>query len=48
MVAEDEWNRRAVRTLSSDSSHGYGRDLFVAQRRGVTAPEKGASTLFID
>lgn len=48
LVAEDEWNRRTLRTLNTDSSHGYGRDLFVAQRRVVTAPEKGASTLFID
>jgi len=48
LVDEQEWNQRAVRTLSKDETFGYGRDLFAAQRRVVTAPEHGASTLFID
>jgi phosphogluconate dehydratase len=48
MVAEQEWMNRPARKMTEDAAHGYGRDLFVAQRRVVTAPEKGASTLFID
>lgn len=48
LVSEDVWMTRPSRQMSEDASHGYGRDLFVAQRRVVTAPEKGASTLFID
>ncbi len=48
IVSEDEWVSRPSRQMSEDATHGYGRDLFVAQRRVVTAPEKGASTLFID
>lgn len=48
LVAEDVWASRAVRTLAADTTFAYGRDLFVAQRRVVTAPERGASTLFID
>ncbi len=47
-VPEDVWNSRPSRVMTEDATHGYGRDLFVAQRRVVTAPEKGASTLFID
>ncbi|CAN5841896.1 phosphogluconate dehydratase [soil metagenome] len=47
-VPEEVWNSRLTPRMSEDAAHGYGRDLFVAQRRVVTAPEKGASTLFID
>jgi phosphogluconate dehydratase len=48
LVPDDVWVSRPSRQMSEDATHGYGRDLFVAQRRVVTAPEKGASTLFID
>lgn len=48
LVPDDVWTSRPSRQMSEDATHGYGRDLFVAQRRVVTAPEKGASTLFID
>ena len=48
LVSDDVWVSRPSRQMSEDATHGYGRDLFVAQRRVVTAPEKGASTLFID
>lgn len=48
LVPDDEWAARQSRQISEDATFGYGRDLFVAQRRVVTAPEKGASTLFID
>jgi len=48
LVSEDVWSQRPVRSLSKDSVTGFGRDLFAAQRRVVTAPEHGASTLFID
>lgn len=48
LVLDDVWMTRPSRQMSEDATHGYGRDLFVAQRRVVTAPEKGASTLFID
>lgn len=48
LVPEEVWTTRPSRQMSEDAAHGYGRDLFVAQRRVVTAPEKGASTLFID
>ncbi len=41
------WASRTNPSISIDSSYGYGRDLFVAQRRVVTSPEQGASTLFI-
>ncbi|MBI3285311.1 MAG: phosphogluconate dehydratase [Burkholderiales bacterium] len=48
LVDAAEWDARPVRELPADTTWGYGRDLFAAQRRVVTAPEKGASTLFID
>jgi phosphogluconate dehydratase len=48
LVSEDEWSQRSARGLSKENMAGYGRDLFAAQRRVVTAPEHGASTLFID
>jgi len=48
LVSAAEWAARTPRRITEDSSHGYGRDLFVAQRRVVTTPEQGASTLFID
>ncbi|MBR7793502.1 phosphogluconate dehydratase [Undibacterium sp. FT147W] len=48
LVDEAEWAQRAVRGSSKENMAGYGRDLFAAQRRVVTAPEHGASTLFID
>ncbi|MBC3831119.1 phosphogluconate dehydratase [Undibacterium amnicola] len=47
LVDEATWAARTNPTVSIDSSYGYGRDLFVAQRRVVTSPEHGASTLFI-
>ncbi|WP_423707894.1 phosphogluconate dehydratase [Undibacterium sp. WLX3042] len=48
LVSEDEWAQRSARGLSKENMAGYGRDLFAAQRRVVTAPEHGASTIFID
>jgi phosphogluconate dehydratase len=48
LVSEDEWSQRSARGLSKENMAGFGRDLFAAQRRVVTAPEHGASTLFID
>ena len=48
LVSEDEWSQRSARGLSKENMAGYGRDLFAAQRRVVTAPEHGASALFID
>nr|WP_315475800.1 phosphogluconate dehydratase [uncultured Undibacterium sp.] len=47
LVDEAIWAARSNPTVSIDSSYGYGRDLFVAQRRVVTSPEHGASTLFV-
>ncbi len=47
LVDEATWAARTNPVISIDSSYGYGRDLFVAQRRVVTSPEHGASTLFI-
>lgn len=47
LVDEATWASRTNPSISIDSSYGYGRDLFVAQRRVVTSPEQGASTLFI-
>ncbi len=47
LVDDSVWASRTNPIISIDSSYGYGRDLFVAQRRVVTSPEQGASTLFI-
>lgn len=47
LVDDAVWTSRTNPIISIDSSYGYGRDLFVAQRRVVTSPEQGASTLFI-
>lgn len=47
LVDDAVWASRTNPIISIDSSYGYGRDLFVAQRRVVTSPEQGASTLFI-
>jgi phosphogluconate dehydratase len=47
LVDEATWASRTNPVISIDSSYGYGRDLFAAQRRVVTSPEQGASTLFI-
>ena len=47
LVDEATWASRTNPVISIDSSYGYGRDLFAAQRRVVTSPEHGASTLFI-
>ncbi|MBR7799180.1 phosphogluconate dehydratase [Undibacterium fentianense] len=47
LVDDAVWASRTNPSISIDSSYGYGRDLFVAQRRVVTSPEQGASTLFI-
>ncbi|MDE2428252.1 MAG: phosphogluconate dehydratase [Burkholderiales bacterium] len=48
LVDAAEWEARAVRQLPVDTTWGYGRELFATQRRVVTAPEHGASTLFAD
>ncbi|MDY7536786.1 phosphogluconate dehydratase [Undibacterium sp. RTI2.1] len=48
LVDAEEWEQRAVRVPSTEATFDYGRELFAAQRRVVTAPEHGASTLFID
>lgn len=48
LVSEDEWQARHIPRVSQEETYGYGRDLFMAQRRVVSAPEKGASTLFLD
>lgn len=47
LVDDAVWASRTNPSIRIDSSYGYGRDLFVAQRRVVTSPEQGASTLFI-
>jgi phosphogluconate dehydratase len=47
LVDDAIWAARTNPNVSIDSSYGYGRDLFVAQRRVVTSPEQGASTLFV-
>ncbi|MBR7748350.1 phosphogluconate dehydratase [Undibacterium baiyunense] len=47
LVGDAVWASRTNPSIGIDSSYGYGRDLFVAQRRVVTSPEQGASTLFI-
>ena len=51
LVDEREFAARPARVLRADqidSTAGFGRELFVNQRRIVTAPEHGASTLFIE
>ena len=48
LVSDDEWQARHIPRVSQEETYGYGRDLFMAQRRVVSAPEKGASTLFLD
>lgn len=48
LVPDDEWQARHIPRVSQEETFGYGRDLFMAQRRVVSAPEKGASTLFLD
>jgi phosphogluconate dehydratase len=48
LVPDEVWQHRVLPRMSEHATFGYGRDLFAAQRRVVTAPEKGASTLFID
>jgi phosphogluconate dehydratase len=49
LVPGDEFAARSLRVLrpaSVDDTADFGRELFVNQRRFVTAPEQGASTLF--
>lgn len=49
LVPEQEFAARPVRVLRADGEDhtvDFGRELFVNQRRVVTAPEHGASTLF--
>lgn len=49
LVSEQEFATRAPRILrptQQDNTVDFGRELFVNQRRIVTAPEHGASTLF--
>ncbi|MFC3110039.1 phosphogluconate dehydratase [Undibacterium arcticum] len=48
LVPAAEWAARTPHPMRAESAHGYGRDLFVAQRRVVSTPEHGASTLFVD
>lgn len=48
LVPDDEWQARHIPRVSQEETYGYGRDLFMAQRRVVSAPEKGASSLFLD
>jgi len=51
LVAEQEFAARELRVLrpdGQDHTTDYGRELFVNQRRFVTAPEHGASTLFAE
>ncbi|MEB0139174.1 MULTISPECIES: phosphogluconate dehydratase [unclassified Undibacterium] len=47
LVDAAEWEQRSVASHNEAATFGYGRDLFATQRRVVTAPEHGASTLFI-
>jgi phosphogluconate dehydratase len=48
LVPEDEFAARPLRVLRGDEDNtvDFGRELFVNQRRVVSAPEHGASTLF--
>lgn len=48
LVDEAEWAARPLRTASVTTTYGLGRELFSAQRRLVSAPEQGASSLFLD
>ena len=51
LVEEQEFANRPSRILRPDSQDhtvDFGRELFVNQRRFVTAPEHGASTLFTE
>jgi len=48
LVDAEVWAQRQVPALPQQETFGFGRELFAAQRRVVTAPEHGASTLFID
>ena len=51
LVPEAEFAARTPRVLRPSGVDGtvdFGRELFINQRRFVTAPERGASTLFID
>lgn len=52
LVDEATWVARSNPNIadseaSKNNAYGYGRDLFVAQRRVVSSPEQGASTLFV-
>jgi len=47
LVDQAEWDARAIRQPSESETFDFGRELFAAQRHVVTAPERGASTLFI-
>lgn len=48
LVPENEWNARALATISEDAvednAHGIGRELFGGMRRNVTSAEEGACT----
>jgi phosphogluconate dehydratase len=51
LVSEQEFAARVPRVLRADDQDhttDFGRELFVNQRRYVTAPEHGASTLFME
>ncbi len=48
LVDEAVWAARPLRTASVKTTYGLGRELFSAQRRLVSAPEQGASSLFLD
>jgi hypothetical protein len=50
MLTEEELAARQPRILRPsgvDDTVDFGRELFVNQRRWVTDPEQGASTLFL-
>lgn len=48
LVDEAQWQQRELTMFAPAPVFGFGRDLFAAQRKLVSAPEHGASTLFID
>lgn len=48
LVPEAEFAARTPRILCADNTVDFGRELFTNQRRVVTLPEQGASTLFLN
>ena len=47
LVDEEEWAARSLPKMKMNTNEGYGRDLFLLQRRVVSTAEQGASTLFV-